>query len=339
MTDAPLATLLFPFERGLVDPPRADDRVLFLGAPGGLILPADFAGSLAAVQGFRPDYLALQRAGFAVSPEPQGEGYDMALVLLGRHRRENEQQLAEALGRTRPGALIAAACAKKDGGGSLRKRMAELLPLEDHVSKHHGVVFWLRRPEGPNESLLAALSGAAGEVDGFATAAGGFSDDGIDAGSALLAECLPDDLKGTVADFAAGWGYLSVETARRCPAVGAIDLYEAHHASIEAARRNMAAKAPGTAARFFWHDLLGEPVAERYDAIVMNPPFHRSRAAEPDMGQAMISAAAQALKPRGRLFLVANRPLPYEQTLERQFAAHGELRRDTVFKVLWARKK
>ncbi|WP_367716505.1 class I SAM-dependent methyltransferase [Nitratireductor sp. GISD-1A_MAKvit] len=338
MNDTPLATLLFPFERGLIDPPGEGERVLFLGAPGGLLLPSDFSGNLTAVQGYRPDYLALSQAGVSVEPEPVGEGYDTALVLLGRHRRENEQRLSEALERTRPGALIVASCAKKDGGGSVRKRMASLVELEDHASKHHGVVFWLRRPETLTPLLLAELNGTDSRADGFATAAGGFSDDGVDPGSALLIECLPDNLSGAVADFAAGWGYLSVAAAARAPEVKSIDLYEAHHASLEAARRNMAEKAPRMAARFFWHDLLGEPVNERYDAILMNPPFHRSRAAEPDMGHGMIATAAKALKPRGRLFLVANRQLPYEESLEKHFAAQGELRRDTVFKVLWGRK-
>lgn len=337
MNDTPLPTLLFPFDRGLLDPPGKDDRVLFLGAPGAFHLPSDFSGDMTAVQGYRPDFLALQRSGIPVCPEPEGEGYDMALVLLGRHRRENEHRLAEALKRTRPGACIVAACAKKDGGGSVRKRMGNLLDLEDHASKHHGVVFWLRRPDEVAEAL-DALDGGDEVADGYITAAGGFSDDGIDPGSALLVECLPEDLSGAIADFAAGWGYLSVAAAERASGVKGIDLYEAHHASLEAARRNMAGKAPQVPARFFWHDLLGEPVDERYDVILMNPPFHRSRAAEPDMGHGMIAAAAKALKPRGRLFLVANRQLPYEESLEKHFAAQGELRRDTVFKVLWARK-
>ncbi|XHC00371.1 class I SAM-dependent methyltransferase [Nitratireductor sp. ac15] len=337
MNDTPLPTLLFPFERGLIDAPGKDDRVLFLGAPGALHLPSDFAGDMTAVQGYRPDFLALQRAGVPVLPEAEGKGYDMALVLLGRHRRENEQRLAEALKRTRPGACIVAACTKKDGGGSVRKRVGNLIDLEDHASKYHGVVFWLRRPDTV-DTVLGVLEAGESRTDGYTTAAGGFSDDGIDPGSALLVECLPDNLSGALADFAAGWGYLSVAASKRAPGVKSIDLYEAHHASLEAARRNMAARAPEMPARFFWHDLLGEPVNERYDVILMNPPFHRSRAAEPDMGHGMIAAAAKALKPRGRLFLVANRQLPYEESLEKHFAAQGELRRDKVFKVLWARK-
>lgn len=338
MSDTLFSTLSFPFERGLLDPPTGGERVLLIGARAGFRRPAWLAGALELVQGFRPDHLALQRAGFRVAREAQEDGYGAALLLLGRHRGDNERQLAMALARTRPGALIAAACSKKDGGGSLRRRMEEHLSLDGHASKHHGTVFWLRRPKALDEGTISALEGGSPRADGFATAAGGFSDDGIDPGSALLAGCLPDDLGGRVADFAAGWGYLSVAVARRCRQVSAIDLFEAHHASLEAARGNMATLAPHVEARFFWHDLLGEPVTQRYDAIVMNPPFHRGRAAEPDMGRAMIAVAAGALKRRGRLLLVANRQLPYERTLEDHFPTCGALRRDAAFKVLWGQK-
>lgn len=89
---------------------------------------------------------------------------------------------------------------------------------------------------------------------------------------------------------------------------------------------------------FYWHDLLGEEVSRRYDLIVMNPPFHQRRSAEPDIGQGMIKAAAAALKPGGRLFMVANRQLPYEKTLSEVFSAQQELVRSGLFKVLSARR-
>ena len=70
---------------------------------------------------------------------------------------------------------------------------------------------------------------------------------------------------------------------------------------------------------FHWLDLAFEKVARDFDVIVMNPPFHRGRAAEPDIGQAMIRAASKALKPGGQLFMVANRGLPYEAVLKGGF--------------------
>ena len=68
----------------------------------------------------------------------------------------------------------------------------------------------------------------------------------------------------------------------------------------------------------------------------MNPPFHRGRAAEPGIGQRLIGVAAKALRRGGRLFMVANRQLPYEETLEAEFAQWREITRDGGFKVLAA---
>ncbi|MGO7932267.1 methyltransferase, partial [Rhizobium ruizarguesonis] len=81
-------------------------------------------------------------------------------------------------------------------------------------------------------------------------------------------------------------------------------LYEADHAALEAARDNLAEKCPNAPARFFWHDLAGEPVKDKYDLVIMNPPFHEGHAADPALGQAMIKTAASALRGGGRRMLV-----------------------------------
>jgi len=100
----------------------------------------------------------------------------------------------------------------------------------------------------------------------------------------------------------------------------------------------MAENCPDVPARFFWHDLASEPVKDRYDLIIMNPPFHEGHAAEPSLGQAMIKTAASALRGGGRLLLVANRGLPYEPVLAANFKESGETCRNARFKVLWAKK-
>jgi 16S rRNA (guanine1207-N2)-methyltransferase len=174
--------------------------------------------------------------------------------------------------------------------------------------------------------------------DRFVAGAGMFSHDRIDAGSELLASRLPTDFTGDAADFGAAWGYLAVELAQRSPGLGRLDLYEANYAALEAAKANMAANCPRTETRFFWHDLTGEPIKDKYDLIVMNPPFHEGHAADPALGQAMIKAAVSALRGGGRLMMVANRGLPYEPVLEASFKESGETCRNARFKVLWARK-
>ena len=77
----------------------------------------------------------------------------------------------------------------------------------------------------------------------------------------------------------------------------------------------------------------------RYDAIVCNPPFHtHARADRPDIGRRFIAAAAQALQPAGRLWLVANRHLPYEQALGAGFDRVRIVTQQHGFKIVEALK-
>jgi 16S rRNA (guanine1207-N2)-methyltransferase len=338
MISEPSKTLFHPFAAGDLDLPERNNRVLFLGAEPGFRLPEEWAAPIAAVQGFRPDFHALERMGVAVTPKAEGEGYAMALVLAGRYRGQNELRVAEAIERTGKGGLIVVAGSKDDGIASLRKRLAGLVEIEGALPKYHGLAFWFRRvaEAGEAASALRAANPAQLVENRFRTAPGMFSHDRVDAGSRLLAENLPADLHGHVADFCAGWGFLASEVAARFPAVSALDLYEADFEALEAGKTNL----EGTALRkeFFWNDLLAEQLERRYDAVVMNPPFHKGRAADPDIGAGMIRAAAKALKPGGRLVMVANRQLPYEAVLETVFSSWSETARDGGFKVLSARR-
>jgi 16S rRNA (guanine1207-N2)-methyltransferase len=333
----PLDTLFYPFENGALVAP-AHERFLFLGAEPGYRPPEGFGAELNLVQGFRPHFRTLEAAGKSVSPLPEGTGYDGALILAGRHRGENEDWIADAMERVVPGGLILVAGSNDDGIGSLRKRMAKLGGIEDSIPKYHGVAFWQRRPDDA-AALIAALRPKPTLVDGrFNTAPGMFSHDRIDAGSLLLAECLPGSAKGAAADFCAGWGYLSAMLAERTAGIETIDLYEADYRSLEAAKENLANLPGAPELGFFWLDLVGEAVERKYDLIVMNPPFHQGRAAEPGIGQAMIKAASGALKPGGQLLMVANRGLPYDQPLKAAFKDVRELRNEGGFRVFAARK-
>lgn len=337
MSTDSLKTLFHPFEAGMVAAPPKGGRVLFLGAEPGLRLPQGLGAELHCVQGLRPHFLALRSAGFDVSPRAEGEGYAMALVLAGRHRGQNELRLAEAMRRTVAGGTVVVAGGKEDGAASLRKRLGTLVPLDGYAPKHHGIAFWFANPAGASAAGALEAANPPLMVEGrFRTAPGMFSFDRIDAGSRLLAENLPQDLRGEIADFCAGWGFIAAQAALRCPGIVRLDLYEADFEALEAARLNVRPQcaAPG----FFWLDLAREEVGRRYDAVLMNPPFHRGRAAEPELGAAMIGAAARALKPGGRLFMVANRHLPYEQALADAFSRHAEIVRDHAFKVLAARR-
>ncbi|QPC86530.1 methyltransferase [Mesorhizobium sp. NBSH29] len=335
MSNDALKTLFHPFETGDLPLPETGARILFLGAEAGFLVPEGFVAELSCVQGFRPAFLALQSSGLKVAPQIEGDDFDSALILCNRHRGENENRIADALEKVRPGGTILVAGGKEEGIASLRKRVAGLTPLDGNLAKYHGGVFWFRR-DGDIEPLLDALRSGNGPVrveDRFVTAPGMFSYDRVDKGSRLLAETVPSDFSGHVADFCAGWGFLSAELLRRAPGIKAIDLHEADFASLEAARINLSTAAQ---AAFFWRDLLSEPVTEKYAAIIMNPPFHNRRNADPLIGQDMVKTAAGALRRGGQLWMVANVHLPYETTLNAQFGSHREHARENGFKVLSA---
>ena len=240
MSAEPLKTLFHPFEAEALPLPRKGERVLFLGAEPGFRLPEGFEAALHLVQGFRPHFRALQASGFTVTPRLEGDGFDAALVLAGRHRGRNELRIAEALERVAPGGLIVVAGGKDDGIASLRKRIDELVPLDGHLPKYHGIAFWLRRPADTEAAATLRAANPALLVEGrFRTAPGMFSFDKIDAGSKLLVENLPNDLRGNIADFCAGWGYVAAEVAARSPGLSGLDLYEADFDSLEAAKGNI----------------------------------------------------------------------------------------------------
>jgi 16S rRNA (guanine1207-N2)-methyltransferase len=163
-----------------------------------------------------------------------------------------------------------------------------------------------------------------------------FAWDRVDAASKLLASHLPSDLKGRVADFGAGWGYLALQVLACCPRVAALDLYEADARALALADENLAdAHVP---VHCHWHD-VANGMDERFDAIVCNPPFHAlGRGERPDIGRAFIASAAQALNPGGSLWLVANRHLPYEDALADGFASVRIVAQQAGFKIVHAVK-
>ena len=219
--------------------------------------------------------------------------------------------------------------AKTQGIESLSKEIRKLITLEGTISGAHGRLFWFQS-SGIFGSLEAA--GPACLPDGYWTQAGIFSADGIDPGSALLAQNLPQSLTGRIADLGAGWGYLS-QRIITLPKVTHLDCIEADHAALECARLNCL----DDRIAFHWSDATTWKSGQKLDAVVMNPPFHAGRSANPEIGNSFILAAARLLKRGGQLWMVANRQLPYEKPLTEHFIDFNEVAGDNRFKVLNAK--
>jgi 16S rRNA (guanine1207-N2)-methyltransferase len=280
--------------------------------------------------GFRPAYDAWTAAGFAVSAQAEGP-FTAAYVGIPRTRDHGRALVARAAELVSPGGLIVVDGAKTDGAESLLKACKTIFGLGGSLSKAHGKLFWFDRPSSVPPQL-ADWSRAADGPEGWQTAAGVFSADAVDRASALLAKHFPP-LSGRVADLGAGWGYLAAQALVQSEKIVHLDLVEAEFAALEAARANIA----DPRAAFHWADVLHFS-AEPYDVVVMNPPFHPSRKADPRLGQDFVRAAARLLKRDGTLALVANRHLPYETVLTDSFVDVATRADQDGFKVIHARK-
>ncbi|MEL4892672.1 methyltransferase [Xanthomonas protegens] len=342
--DAPLDTLFLPFAQGVLRWPAG--KVLFLRARDGWALRQHAQPpQLVCEQDYRPFASALQQGGWTVRAEQDGTadagGYALVLVLPPRQREEARALLARAVALAAPGGVVVACQANNEGARSGEDDLQQLAGLGGKLTKHHCRVYWTAPLQGGHDAALqqrwAKLDTVRPILDGrFHSRPGVFAWDRIDPASALLAEHLPAELRGRAADLGAGYGYLSAELLARCPQLTALDLFEADARALALARANLAQAPAGTTLGFHWHDVTtGLP--GQYDVIVSNPPFHApGRMERPDIGRRFIAVAAQALAPGGRLFLVANRHLPYEAVLDASFGETEVLATRDGFKLIHA---
>ncbi|BDW86771.1 class I SAM-dependent methyltransferase [Roseicyclus marinus] len=296
----------------------------------------DFAalGDVTCVQGFAPDHDMLSARSLRVMPDlPEGEAFSTALVQIVKARAGTMASIAEALMVLRPGGLLMVDGQKEEGIETILKTLRAVLDIGGVLSKAHGKLIWLTRPDTLPEAVMGWMPEPTETEEGYVTVPGGFSAEGPDRGSELLVALVPP-LSGRVADLGAGWGYVAGEILSEQDQITAMDLIEADHAMLEAAAANI----DDPRARFHWADVTRFQPEGLYDAILANPPFHTGRRADPALGRAFIAAAARMLSPRGRFFMVANRHLPYEDALKAAFGTGRLLGELEGYKIYEAAK-
>jgi 16S rRNA (guanine1207-N2)-methyltransferase len=341
--EAALDALLAPLAAGVVRLPRAG-RVLFLRARAGPSVRAWAQPGWLCQQSFLPFADELGRCGLHVGEPAAGDTFPLVLVLPPRQREEARAVFARALQHVASGGTVLACMPNSEGARSGEADLAQLTGAVQHLSKHKCRAFWVTPDAAKVDQALLdtwlALDAPRTIAGGYRSRPGLFAWDRIDRASALLAEHLPEDLHGRVADLGAGFGYLATQVVARCPQVTALDLYEAEERALEPARSNLerALRASNRclSVDVRWHDVT-RGLPQRYDAIVSNPPFHQGRADLPELGRAFITSAADALSADGRLLIVANRHLPYEALLQSRFREVRAIVVRDGFKVMAAR--
>lgn len=229
---------------------------------------------------------------------------------------ERRYTLAVALKALAPGASLTVLAPKDKGGSRLRKELEGFgCTVTENARRHYRICHCERPPalKGIDEAMAEGMLRLVDSL-GLWSQPGVFSWDRVDPGSALLEQHLPP-LAGHGADFGCGVGYLA-RAILASPKVASLALIDIDRRAIEAARRNI----DDPRVSLHWADVRQKILPLKgLDFVVMNPPFHNGGVEDRALGQSFIQCAAEALRPGGVCWLVANRHLPYEAVLKSLF--------------------
>jgi len=156
----------------------------------------------------------------------------------------------------------------------------------------------------------------------------------VDQGSALLASQLKTFLadigeQDTLLDLGCGYGFLSCMAAQYCSArIVATDNNAAAIRSCEANFAALGIKGDVIAAD------CGSSIAERFDVVLCNPPFHQGFVTDGDLTSQFVASCHHHLKHGGKALFVVNRFVPLENCAEKEGLTVELVAEDRSFKVL-----
>ncbi len=296
-----------------------------------------FKGRLTCAQDFKPRETALERSGIKVAEKMEG-GYSLVMLLPERQKEMTLSDLARAHDLLEDGGMLLCSLPNDWGAKRFEGKLKEVAGSVGTLSKNRCRTFWAKKSADWNQEMLTEWR-AGGEFrkvvdDRFWSVPGLFAWDRIDTGSRLLTENLPAEISGQVADLGVGWGFLSDFILRNRPGVTELDVYDADGRAIEAAKMNLTGVNPRARVRYYWHNVTKGLNRQGYDWIISNPPFHETRQPDPVIGMRFLVAAALALKPEGKLWIVANKHLPYEKLMKEGFAETSVVLQQDGYKIL-----
>jgi 16S rRNA (guanine1207-N2)-methyltransferase len=324
------------------------ERWLIFGAS-----PVD-VGELDSVTGGRADFYTSDRSLHSEACAGAGEralegawcertGYDAALVFLPKSNARRDLWLSNAAHCVKAEGRVILVGAKAHGIKSARPAvMQHFTKVVNEAYGFHSHLFVARGPNPQGEPGLTSrvqpwtMQGPNGALE-VQSLPGVFSKGRLDAGTQLLLENLTLSQGHSLLDLGSGAGIIGTLAARDWKA-GRVLMTDVDHlavasSALTAARAGLAPDFP-IEARV--SDVYAD-VAESFDVIVSNPPFHQGMETDQRVPTDIIEGAPAHLRKGGELWLVANAFLPYWRTLDRTFGAHEVMAKNGRFVVYRAK--
>ena len=280
--------------------------------------------------------------------------FDLVLSHLPRGRAVQEELIRGAAWVLRPGGRFIFVAHKRAGiKGAIayaRKLFGRCGVVRQKKGYHVALAF---RPAGlqlapPADGYVTRTITLDGVETELVSKPGVFAWDRLDAGSVALVGAMEIDARDRVLDLGCGTGLLGLVAARRAVlpspssppklggteggqraargGVGQVVLLDADVRAAESARRTLEVNGVANAevllsdcGSVFLSAGSGQRSDRRFDVVVTNPPFHQGLGVDYEVACQFVRDAARLLWRGGRLFLVANRFLRYDDVIREAF--------------------
>ena len=285
-------------------------------------------------QHFRPHYRALSDMGLSIA-EPD-HSMDLVLLIPSKNKLQTLAWMAEAMSLLAEQGRLLMVVANRHGAKSYESALQQLAGDITTASRSKCRIFSAKKTADFNHALAERWMDAAKptRVDshGLISQPGLFSWDKPDVGSTLLLRHLSDPLAGSGMDLCCGYGLLAERILQTSDKITHIHLVDADRLALNCVEQNTAAWHDKI--ELHWLDAAEEPLPPSVEWIVCNPPFHSDQARDVELGQAIVRHACRSLRRAGRLYLVANRKLPYELILEQELAQYRIVAESDGYKII-----
>lgn len=249
-----------------------------------------------------------------------------------------------------PGGRCYIAGANNEGIKTAQKTIADIFGNANKLAEHasHRVIVSTKRHDNPatpeifdspfleGDSFSEMFVQLRGIPVTVYSRPGVFSWDHVDEATALLAEHMVVNKGESVLDLGCGSGGLGT-VAAKLSGTGRVRMVDADNEAVRSTRGTIEVAGVRNASVVV-SDIASAVIDERFDVVVSNPPFHVGKATNLELPLQFIRDAFEVLNPKGRLYLVANRTLPYESMIAEQFGAVLTVHDGPRFKVLSAVK-
>jgi 16S rRNA (guanine1207-N2)-methyltransferase len=267
---------------------------------------------------------------------PTTHGWDIVLFAIPKERRYIRSLLLAAWHALKPKGILLLAGPSKGGAKAAFKDAERLfgnsiiLGYKKHqraASFQKGLELPVPLPEAfrqngiaPGTQNILCIQTSKGELK-IETHPGIFSWESLDEGTALLLDHLQVKAGECVWDVGCGSGIMGLFAAKS----GAeyVAMSDINLIAIDYANKNAAANKLQDRTDIFSADVLQPLPLDRplppFSLIISNPAFHQGRNVNKSMAEQLITQAVGHLAPNGRLMIVANRFLNYDQWMVSDF--------------------